>query len=79
MQMLKYKLYNMSDKSVTFDEFSNALTRMAEVTTILKAFETKEEAVHYLMKGSGASLEECAAAYDFYIKMFDVDRFAEDI
>jgi hypothetical protein len=52
---------------------------MAEVTTILKAFETKEEAVQYLMKGSGASLEECAAAYDFYIKMFDVDRFAEDI
>ncbi len=79
MQMLKYKLYNMSDKSVTFDEFSNALTRMAEVTTTLKAFETKEEAVHYLMKGSEASLEECAAAYDFYIKMFDVDRLAEDI
>lgn len=73
MQMLKYKLYNMSDKTITFDEFSNALTRMAEVTTILKAFETKEEAVRYLMQGSGASFEECAGAYDFYIKMFKTD------
>ena len=73
MQMLKYKLYNMSDKTITFDEFSNALTRMAEVTTILKAFETKEEAVRYLMQGSGASFEECADAYDFYIKMFKTD------
>jgi len=72
MQMLKYKLYNMSDKTITFDEFSNALTRMAEVTTILKAFETKEEAVRYLMQGSGASFEECADAYDFYIKMFKI-------
>ena len=48
MQMLKYKLYSMSDKSITFKEFDNALTKIAEVTAILKAFKTKEEAVEYL-------------------------------
>ena len=37
MQMLKYKLYSMSDKSITFKEFDNALTKIAEVTAILKA------------------------------------------
>ncbi|MBO5373547.1 MAG: helix-turn-helix transcriptional regulator [Lachnospiraceae bacterium] len=73
MQMLKYKLYQLSDKSITFSEFDNALNKMAEVTTILKAFKTKEEAVDYLMKGSALSEEECSTAYDFYINLFKVD------
>lgn len=73
MQMLKYKLYSLSDKSVTFIEFDNALNRMAEVTTILKQFETKEEAVDYLVKGTNLSIEECSTAYDFYINLFKVD------
>ena len=69
MQMLKYKLYSMSDKSITFKEFDNALTKIAEVTAILKAFKTKEEAVEYLMKETATSYEECSNAYDFYIKL----------
>ena len=40
--------------------------RMAEVTTILKQFETKEEAVDYLVKATNLSVEECSTAYDFY-------------
>ena len=31
-------------------EFDNALTRISEVTALLKVFKTKEEAVAYLMK-----------------------------
>lgn len=73
MQMLKYKLYNLSDKSIAFIEFDNALSRMAEVTTILKNFETKEEAVDYLIKGTSCSPEECSKAYDFYINLFKID------
>ena len=34
LRMLKFKLYQLSEKSVTFAEFDNALSRMAEVTTI---------------------------------------------
>lgn len=73
MQMLKYKLYQLSDKSVAFADFDNALNRMAEVTTILKQFGTKEEAVDYLVKGTNLSIEECSAAYDFYINLFKID------
>ena len=73
MQMLKYKLYNLSDKSVTFIEFSNALNKMAEVTTILKQFGTKEKAVDYLVKETNFSIEECSTAYDFYINLFKLD------
>ena len=73
MQMLKYKLYNLSDKSVTFVEFGNALNKMAEVTTILKQFGTKEEAVDYLVNETNLSVEECSKAYDFYINLFKID------
>ncbi len=73
LRMLKFKLYQLSDKSVTFAEFDNALSRMAEVTAILKQFETKEEAVNYLVKETKLSTEECSTAYDYYMKMFNVD------
>ena len=47
--------------------------RMAEVTTILKQFETKEEAVDYLVKGTNLPIEECSTAYDYYINLFKID------
>ncbi len=73
MRMIKYKLYQLSDKSVTFLDFDNALDRMAEVTTILKQFETKEEAVDYLVRGTNLPIEECSTAYDYYINLFKID------
>ena len=77
MKMLKFKLYSMSDKSITFKEFDNALTKIAEVTAIIKAFKTKEEAVDYLMKETATSYEECSNAYDFYIKLFEIKDIEE--
>jgi len=73
MQMLKYKLYQLSDKSVAFVEIDNALNRIAEVTTILKQFGTKEEAIDYLVKETNLSIEECSTAYDYYINLFKID------
>lgn len=73
MKMLKYQLYQSSDKSVAFAEFSNALNKMAEVTTILMQFKNREEAVDYLVKETNLSVEECSAAYDFYINLFKID------
>lgn len=73
MRMIKYKLYQLSDKSVAFVEFDNALDRMAEVTTILKQFETKEEAVDYLVRGTNLPIKECSTAYDYYINLFKID------
>ena len=47
--------------------------RMAEVTTILKQFESKKEAVDYLVKATNLSVEECSTAYDFYMSLFKTD------
>lgn len=72
MQMLKYKLYLLSDKSISFAEFSNALDRLSEVTTILKSFDTKETAVEFLVNETQVSYEECSKAYDFYVQLFTI-------
>lgn len=72
MQMLKYKLYTLSDKSISFTEFSNALDKISEVTTILKSFDTKETAVEFLVNETQVSYEECSKAYDFYIQLFTI-------
>jgi len=73
MRMLKYKLYQFSDKSIDFEEFDNALNKMAAVTTILKQFENKNTAVDYLVKETNLPQEECSKAYDFYISLFKTD------
>ena len=36
---------------------------------------TKEKAVDYLVKETNLSIEECAAAYDFYLKLFKIDEY----
>ena len=70
IKMLKYKLYCLSDKSITFNEFGNALDRMSEVLTILKSYSTKEEAVNFMMNETHLSYEECSNVYDFYINLY---------
>ena len=72
MQMLKYKLYLMGDKNITFNEFSNALDRLAYLNATIQSFKNKEEAINYLMNETGISYEECSNAYDFCIHMFEV-------
>ena len=73
MNMLMNKLYQLSDQSITFDEFKNALIRMSEVTTLLQSFKTKEEAVDYMVINTKTSYEECSKAYDFYINLFKIE------
>ena len=73
LRMLKYKLYQLSDKSVAFVEFDNALNRIAQVTTMLKHFGTKDEAVDYLAKETNLPTKECSTAYDFYMKLFEMN------
>lgn len=44
---------------------------MSETTLLLQRFEDKQEAITYLVNETGLSEEECASAYDIYIKMFN--------
>lgn len=79
MDMLKYRLYCMSDKSISFDEFDNALTQISLVTTQLKAFNTKDEAVAFLVEETQEDFEVCSKAYDFYIGLFDKNTVTEAV
>lgn len=72
MKMLKYKLYQTSDKSITFNEFSHALDRLAYLNAMLNSFNSKEEAIQFMMKETGISYKECLQAYDFNIHMFEI-------
>lgn len=76
MRMLKYRLYLLSDRSIPFQEFDRALNRVSEVTAILQAFESKDEAVAFLAKETGCPAEECARAYDFYMGLFRTEEEA---
>ena len=67
----------MSDKSISFQKFDNALNAIAEVTAVLKALETKDEAVSFLMKETNEPYESCSGAYDFYMKLFQKGKTEE--
>ena len=73
MQLLKHKLYNLSDKSIIFNKFDNALDRITELMTILKTFNTKDEAINFMMKETDLFFEECSNAYDFYINLYKLN------
>lgn len=66
IKLLASRLYD-SDCGITYDEFLNALTRISETTVLLSKFNTKGEAVEYLMNETNLSYEECSKAYDSYI------------
>lgn len=66
INLLARRLYD-SDCGITYDEFLNALIRISETTVLLSKFNTKDEAVDYLMNETNLPYEECSKAYDSYI------------
>lgn len=68
INLLASRLYD-SDCGITYDEFLNALTRISETTVLLSKFNTREEAVEYLMNKTNLPYEECSKAYDSYISL----------
>lgn len=71
LRMLEHRLYDdAASKEISFDDFHNSLKRISEVTLLLKRFDGKQEAVNYLVKETGLPEEECASAYDIYMKCF---------
>ncbi len=68
INLLAGRLYD-SDCGITYNEFLNALTGISETTVLLSKFNTKEEAVEYLMNETNLLYEECSKAYDSYISL----------
>lgn len=74
LALLKHHLYDLSDKTISFKEFDDALNRISETTVLLNSFKTKDDAIDYLVKETHLSLEECTNAYDIYIDLFKINN-----
>ena len=70
LQMLKQKLYALSDKSISFRDFDSSLEAIAEISGKLRCFPNKAAAVSFLQNETSCTLEECEGAYDFYVNLF---------
>ncbi len=70
LMLLEQKMYLHSPGGISFERFRAALLEISEMVELLSRFETRAEAVCFLQAETGASLEECANAYDFYMKVF---------
>lgn len=51
------------------NEVKNAIEVFKEVRDILKKFDSRDEAIEYLIKETKLSKEECSTAYDIIIKI----------
>lgn len=74
MKLLKYNLYNLSDKRISFNEFDHSLNSISETAALLSTFKTKEDAINYLMKETELTYEECSGAYDIYINLYQLNK-----
>ena len=69
--LLEHRLYDTTSKEISFDEFHDYLRKISEITLLLQRFEDKQQAIAYLVNETGSSEEECASAYDIYMRIFD--------
>lgn len=53
------------------NEVKNAIEVFKEVRDILKKFDSRDEAIEYLINETKLSKEECSTAYDIIIKIKD--------
>ena len=53
------------------NEVKNAIEVFKEVRDILKKFDSRDEAIEYVIKETKLSKEECSTAYDIIIKIKD--------
>lgn len=72
MAYIERNVYGKKSK-VSIDEFRTYMQRMKEFKEIISKFDSKDEAINYLMKETGLPKQECKGAYDFTMKT-DFDK-----
>ncbi len=54
--------------NISADDFKNSIKRLEEFKEVVSKFNSKEEAIAYLVKETGHTRKECIEAYDFAFK-----------
>lgn len=54
---------------ISINDFRTYIQRMKELKKIIAKFDSKEEAINFLVKETGISKQECTEAYDFMKKL----------
>ena len=72
MAYIERNAYGKKSK-VSIDEFRTYMQRMKEFKEIISKFDSKDEAINYLIKETGLPKQECKDAYDFAMKT-NVDK-----
>lgn len=67
MAYIERNAYGKKSK-VSIDEFRTYMQRMKEFKEIISKFDSKDEAINYLIKETGLPKQECKDAYDFAMK-----------
>lgn len=69
---IERNVYGKKSK-ISIDEFRTSMQRLKEFKEIISKFESKNEAINYLIKKTGLSKQECKDVYDFAMKT-DFDK-----
>lgn len=72
MAYIERNVYGKKSK-ISIDEFRTYMQRMKEFKEIISKFDSKDEAINYLIEETGLSKQECKDAYDFAMKT-DFDK-----
>lgn len=72
MSYIERNAYGRKSK-ISIDEFRTSMQRLKEFKEVISKFESKNEAINYLIKETGLSKQECKDAYDFAMKT-DFDK-----
>lgn len=67
MAYIERNAYGKNSK-ISIDEFRTYIQRLKEFKKIISKFDTKDDAIDYLIKETGLSKQECKDAYDIAIK-----------
>lgn len=74
-RMMAYVEKNAYGKSsnISQNEFNNSIQSLQKTKNVIKQFNSKEEAIDYLVKETGIKRSECIKAYDFVMD-FDLEK-----
>lgn len=74
-RMMAYIEKNAYGKSsnISLNEFNNSIQSLQKTKNVIKKFNSKKEAIDYLVKETGIKRSECIKAYDFVMD-FDLEK-----